>query len=154
MRLLNAGLTALTLAMGAAVAAPTLAQQEIDYGQQMVAYHINGNGGEEDRAYLGALRNVQNHINAVGQENLTAAVVMHGNGVNLLARALENDQLQSAVASLKGQGVTFQVCNNTLVGREIDWENDLYDVWETDIVPSGVAQLSYLQGQGYTYIKP
>ena len=136
------------------LAGPASSQQEIDYGQQMVAYHINEGGGEEDRAYLGALRNVQNHINAVGQENLTVAVVMHGNGVDLLARALENDQLQTAVASLKGQGVTFQVCNNTLVGRDIDWENDLYDVWETDIVPSGVAQLSYLQQQGYTYIKP
>ena len=46
------------------------------------------------------------------------------------------------------------MCNNTLVGRDISWEDDLYDVWEEDIVPSGVAELSRLQQMGYTYIKP
>ena len=62
--------------------------------------------------------------------------------------------LQTAVASLKGQAVNFHVCNNTLRGREISYENDLYDTWEDDIVPSGVAELSRLQQMGYTYIKP
>ena len=42
----------------------------------------------------------------------------------------------------------------TLRGREISYEDDLYDVWEEDIVPSGVAELSRLQQMGYTYIKP
>jgi intracellular sulfur oxidation DsrE/DsrF family protein len=46
------------------------------------------------------------------------------------------------------------VCNNTLKGRKISYENDLFDVYEEDIVPSGVAELSHLQLQGYTYIKP
>jgi intracellular sulfur oxidation DsrE/DsrF family protein len=62
--------------------------------------------------------------------------------------------MQTTVASLKGQNVSFHVCNNTLVGREISYETDLYDVWEEDIVPSGVAELSRLQQEGYTYIKP
>ena len=151
MRLLLTGLLAtVMLALGTMGA---LAQDD-RYGEQKVAYHINGNGGENDAAYIGALRNVQNHINAVGAENLTVAVVMHGNGVNMLANALANDTLQTAVSSLKGQGVTFVVCNNTLVGRDINWETDLYDVWEEDIVPSGVAELSHLQQQGYTYVKP
>ena len=147
-------LTGLAAAVMVLLGTVTLHAQDSEYGEQKVAYHINGNGGEENRAYLGALRNVQNHINAVGAENLTVAVVMHGNGVGLLSAALEDEQLQTAVSSLKGQGVKFQVCNNTLVGRNISWENDLYDVWEEDIVPSGVAQLSHLQQQGYTYVKP
>ena len=29
-----------------------------------------------------------------------------------------------------------------------------FDVFAEDIVPSGVAELSHLQMQGYTYIKP
>lgn len=124
------------------------------YAQQKVAYHVNGHGGEGGRAYLGALRNAQNHLNAVGQENVDIVVVMHGNGLGLLSAALENDKLRSSISSLKGQGVRFQVCNNTLVGRGIDWESDLYDVREEDIVPSGVAQLSHLQQQGFTYLKP
>ncbi|UWQ22416.1 DsrE family protein [Jannaschia sp. W003] len=142
------------LALGAAPAAVAQDAAAQAYAQQKVAYHVNGNGGEGDRAYLGALRNAQNHINAVGEGNVDLVVVMHGNGLGLLANALENDALKTAIASLKGQGVRFQVCNNTLVGRNIDWENDLYDVWEEDIVPSGVAQLSHLQQQGFTYLKP
>ena len=144
----------LTLA-GTATAMAQGAQPDTErYGQQKVVYHINGAGGEDNAAYKGALRNLQNHINAVGESNLEAAVVMHGNGVNLLMAAKDDDALQTTVGSLKGQGVKFLVCNNTLVGRNISWEDDLYDVWEEDIVPSGVAELSRLEGMGYTYIKP
>jgi hypothetical protein len=41
-----------------------------------------------------------------------------------------------------------------LVGRKISYENDLFEVFEDDIVPSGVAELSHLQQMGFTYIKP
>ena len=58
------------------------------------------------------------------------------------------------VTSLKSQNVSFQICNNTLKGRKLSYENDLFEVWEDDIVPSGVAELSHLQQKGYTYIKP
>lgn len=124
------------------------------YGTQKAVYHINYSGGDEAKAYLGALRNIQNHINAVGEENMEVRVVLHGNGVGLLAEALENETLQARVVELKGQNVLFNVCNNTLVGRKIDPDNDLFDVWEDDIVPSGVAEISYLQQQGFTYVKP
>jgi hypothetical protein len=81
-------------------------------------------------------------------------VILHGDGLGLLMAARTDVGLQTVVGGLKAQGVTFQVCNNTLRGREISYENDLYDVWEEDIVDSGVAELAHLQAQGYTYIKP
>lgn len=124
------------------------------YGKQKVVYHINYNGGEEDAAYRGALRNIQNHINAVGVDNMEIKVVLHGNGVSLLKSAKSNEKLQMDVTSLKTQNVAFNVCNNTLVGRKIDYNADLFEVFEDDIVPSGVAELSRLQQMGYTYIKP
>ena len=124
------------------------------YGQQKVVYHINYTGGEADKKYRGAMRNIQNHINAVGAENMDIKVVLHGNGLGLLMNAKSNDQLEGAVASLKSQNVAFQVCNNTLKGRKISYDKDLFDVYEEDIVPSGVAELSRLQQMGYTYIKP
>jgi hypothetical protein len=124
------------------------------YGPQKVVYHINYVGGDKDKKYVGALRNIQNHINAVGAENMNIKVVLHGNGLGLLKSAMTNDKLQGAVASLKSQDVAFNVCANTLKGRKISYEKDLFDVFEDDIVPSGVAELSYLQQQGYTYIKP
>lgn len=124
------------------------------YDVQKVVYHINQNGGEDSKYYKGALRNVQNHINAVGRDKIEVKVVMHGNGVELLRAAKTGQALQSEVTSLKTQNVTFLVCNNTLQGRDINPETDLFEVFEDEIVPSGVAELSHLQQQGYTYVKP
>lgn len=124
------------------------------YGQQKVVYHINGDGGPEGKLYKAALTNVQNHVNAVGRDNIEVKVVLHGDGLKLLMQAQDDVTLQSAVTSLKTQNVSFLVCNNTLTGRKIDFENDLFEVFEDDIVPSGVAELSHLQQQGYTYLKP
>lgn len=124
------------------------------YGKQKVVYHINYPGGEGGKKYHGALRNIQNHINAVGKDNLEVTVVMHGNGLGLLMQAKDDLKLQGNVSNLKTQNVAFNVCSNTLRGRKIDKDKDLFEVFDEDIVPSGVAEVSRLQGMGYTYIKP
>jgi intracellular sulfur oxidation DsrE/DsrF family protein len=154
MRLLSKVITAVTLVVGLAMAMIGTANAEARYSKQKVVYHINYNGGEDDKAYRGALRNIQNHINAVGAENMEIKVVLHGNGLGLLANAMTNEPLRGQVLSLKGQNVAVHVCNNTLKGRKISYQDDLFDVFEEDIVPSGVAELSHLQQMGYTYIKP
>ena len=142
----------LLVAMASTVATRTNAEDR--YGKQKVVYHINYNGGEDDKAYRAAMRNIQNHINAVGKDNIEIKVVLHGNGVNLLKDAVNNQKVQQDVLSLRSQQVKFQVCNNTLKGRKLSYENDLFEVFKDDIVPSGVAELSRLQQMGYTYIKP
>jgi intracellular sulfur oxidation DsrE/DsrF family protein len=132
------------------------------YGKQKVVYHINY---DNPKAQAGALRNIQNHINAVGAENMDIKVVMHGKGLTLLLEpdSAQNtklpagnatDTIQVKITGLKEQGVAFNVCANTLKGKNIDYQNDLYDVSKADIVPSGVAELAHLQSKGYTYIKP
>ena len=130
------------------------------YGKQKVVYHINY---DNPKAQAGALRNIGNHIRAVGAENLEAKVVMHGKGLSLLLspdsktklpKGNGNQDMQAKVSTLKDLGVSFKVCANTLKGKKISYENDLFDVEKADIVPSGVAELSALQMQGYTYIKP
>lgn len=129
--------------------------------KQKVVYHING---DDPKQQMSALGNIRNHINALGAENLDVKVVMHGDGLSLLLfpdqisktkmkAANGTEAMQVKVAGLKEQGVTFQVCNNTLKGRNIPLDA-LYDVKDADIVPSGVAQLAILQAQGYAYIKP
>jgi intracellular sulfur oxidation DsrE/DsrF family protein len=145
---------ALALIFTVNMATVSTANADARYGKQKVVYHINYEGGEKDKKYRGALRNIQNHINAVGAENLEVKVVLHGNGVGLLKSAKSNDKLQMDVTNLKTQNVTFNVCNNTLKGRKINAEADLFEVFEDNIVPSGVAELSRLQQMGYTYIKP
>lgn len=51
------------------------------YGKQKVVYHVNYDNAKKQS---GALRNIQNHINAVGADNLDIRVVMHGNGFSLI----------------------------------------------------------------------
>jgi intracellular sulfur oxidation DsrE/DsrF family protein len=132
------------------------------YGKQKVVYHINY---DDPKTQAGALRNIQNHINAVGAENLDLKVVMHGKGLTMLLtpdaaertklkQGNASDEIQAKITGLKDQGVGFQVCSNTLKGKKIDYTHDLYDVDDADIVPSGVAELARLQAMGYTYIKP
>ena len=113
----------------------------------------------------GALVNIQNHINAVGADNMDIRVVLHGNGLAVLMypdevegtkmkRGNATEEMQTRITGLKNQGVRFHICANTLKGRKINLEEDLYDATQDDVVPSGVAELSNLQIQGYTYIKP
>ena len=151
-----AGLVGLMALTGATV---TASEGE----KQKVVYHVNGDNPKQQ---AGALRNIQNHINAVGKENLDLRVVMHGNGVSMVLlpehlgnvkgfkNANADPQMQARIDGLKDQGVSFKVCANTLKGRKVNRENDLYMVEEGDIVPSGVAELAILQGQGFSYIKP
>ena len=138
----------------AATAPVTPATAESRYGKQKVVYHINYMGGPKSKKYLGAMRNVQNHINAVGADKLDIRVVLHGNGVYILRDAVKNLRLQGAISNLKNQKVGFYICANTLRGRKINFETDLFEAHAEDIVPSGVAELAHLQGKGYTYIKP
>ena len=132
------------------------------YGKQKVVYHINYDSA---KAQAGALRNIQNHINAVGKENLDLKVVLHGKGLTLLLEPGSSgktkfqagnatDTITAKIAGLKGQGVDFNVCANTLRGKKVSYEEDLYDVSKGDIVPSGVAEVSKLQAKGYAYIRP
>ena len=111
------------------------------------------------------MNNIQNHINAVGADNMDIRVVMHGNGLAMLMypdevkgtkmkRGNANEEMQTRITGLKNQGVRFHVCTNTLKGCNINLEEDLYDATQDDAVPSGVAEFSNLQIQGYTYIKP
>jgi intracellular sulfur oxidation DsrE/DsrF family protein len=141
----------------------TAAQANDRYGKQKVVYHINY---DNPKKQAGALRNIQNHINAVGAENLDLKVVLHGNGLALLLEpdalarlkkfkyANANEGMTAKIDGLKNQGIEFNVCANTVRGRKVDVETDLYNVDKGDIVPSGVAEVARLQQMGYAYIKP
>lgn len=133
------------------------------YGKQKVVYHINY---DNPKKQAGALRNIQNHINAVGAENLDLKVVLHGHGLAMLLEpdslekltkfkhANANDKMTAKIDGLKDQGISFNVCANTVRGRKVDLETDLYNVESNDIVPSGVAEVARLQSLGYAYVKP
>lgn len=143
--------------------ASSSAQANERYGEQKVVYHINY---DDAKRQAKVLHNIQNNINAVGADHMKIKVVLHGNGLSLLLlpKALKShpkfnaanatSEMQQKIDSLKMQGVVFDVCANTLKGKKVDYTKDLYDVDPKDIVPSGVAELVYLQQHGYAYLRP
>lgn len=163
MKLLNIQLLSAFLMGLCLLMTTTVHADDNGYGKQKVVYHINYDNPKQQ---TGALRNVQNHINAVGAENLDLKIVLHGNGLALLLdpEALVNlkkfkhanadEKMTAKIDNLKSQGVTFNVCANTVRGRKVNLETDLYNVDKKDVVPSGVAEVARLQGMGYSYIKP
>lgn len=49
---------------------------------------------------------------------------------------------------LRGAGVKFAVCNNTLKGMDLDWHT-LDGVKEQDIVPAGFLEVGWLANHGW-----
>ncbi|MEX8193542.1 DsrE family protein [Comamonas guangdongensis] len=134
-------LIALGFALCTAVAA---AQDHIK-----VVYHVNT--GVETAAAI--LSNISNELNASPTDRIV--VVTHGPGIDFLlndAKDSKGREFSGQVSALAGRGVEFKVCNNTLQTRHIDAANLLM---ETQIVPSGVAEVARLQArEGFVYLKP
>ncbi|MEH3116268.1 MAG: DsrE family protein [Methylorubrum populi] len=123
------------------------------YTPQKVVYHNDGAPPDNDAYFKRLLGNIRNHVEALGKDKVEIRVVDHGDGLVLFQMAKDDRDLAGRIDALKGMGVRFLICNNTLTERKIDWHG-LYGVKEDDIVPSGVAELARLQGMGFTYIHP
>jgi intracellular sulfur oxidation DsrE/DsrF family protein len=119
------------------------------YKTQKVVYHMN----DLNWGYRG-LRNMKNHLNALGDENLDAIMVFHSSGGFILVDGKTDkkghafgDQIQA----LANRGVKFRLCANTVRGKKIP--KDKINL-NAEIIPSGVAEVAELQHQGYVYVKP
>jgi uncharacterized protein len=113
-----------------------------------VVYHVNDSANAVD-----ALRNANNHLEADPTAKIT--FVTHSNGIDFLlegAADKNGNPYNINVEKLMAKGVTFDVCNVTLVRRKIDPKSVLTG---SKIVPSGVAEVARLQAmEGYVYLKP
>lgn len=119
------------------------------YMQQKVIYHVN-----DVNTAFGAMRNVKNHLNALGKENVEIIVVTHSSGGLALVDGTEDkkgNRFEETVQSLANDGVKFQLCANTIRGLKIDKSKINLNA---EVVPSGVAHVAHLQQQGYQYVKP
>ena len=150
-RLLPAILLMLGLGVGSALAAGEAPPGY--YTPQKVAYHNDGAPPDNGAYFKRLLGNIRNHVEALGKDKVEIRVVDHGDGLILFQMAKQDHDLAERIDALKGLGVRFLICNNTLTERKIDWHG-LYGVQEEDIVPSGVAELARLQGLGFAYVHP
>ena len=55
------------------------------------------------------------------------------------------------IASLANRGVKFTICANTIRGKKIN-KNLINE--NAEVIPSGVAEVAFLQQKGYMYVKP
>lgn len=115
--------------------------------EEKVVYHVNDSANARV-----AMNNVNNHLNAAPDAKIV--VVTHGKGIDFLLNDAKDDKGEFApvVAGLKGKGVDFRVCNNTLKSRKLETSAVIP---EATVVPSGVAEIGRMQAQeGYVYLKP
>lgn len=119
------------------------------FRSQKVVYHIN-----DLNTAIGSLRNVQNHLDAVGDKNSEIIVVTHSSGAFALVDGSQDSNgqsFESTVQQLATRGVKFEICGNTIRGKKIDKTKINLNA---QVVPSGVARLIDLQQRGYNYLKP
>jgi intracellular sulfur oxidation DsrE/DsrF family protein len=117
---------------------------------QKVVYHINSNNL---MIIGGALRNIQNHINAVGADKLTIVVVVHSGGHFMFRKGKTTRAILAKIKSLKMQGVKFGLCAITLQRKKLTLK-DMIGIKKAELIGSGVAELGRLQMLGFAYIKP
>ena len=125
------------------------------YLKSKVVYHVNN-----IHTATGAFRNAKNHLNAVGDKNIEMIVVTHSSGAFALvdgAMGKKNKKtgkvynFADTIASLSNRGVKFTICANTIRGKKIN-KNLINE--NAEIIPSGVAEVAFLQQKGYVYVKP
>jgi hypothetical protein len=119
------------------------------YKAQKVAYHMN----DINWGYRG-LRNIKNHLNALGDENVEIIAVMHSSGGFILVDGKTDKKGHSftgMINELANRGVKFAICANTIRGKKIP--KDKINL-HAEVVPSGVAEIAELQYKGYVYVKP
>jgi intracellular sulfur oxidation DsrE/DsrF family protein len=136
-------LTALAVITSARAAAGATQESE-----DKVVYHLSD--GLEQAS--NGLRNVGNHLEV--NPNAKIVVVSHARGVDFLmkdAKDKNGAKYEDLVEQLKLRGVQFDVCEITLRNRKLSKDQFIEYV---AYVPSGVAEISRLQHQGYAYLKP
>lgn len=122
------------------------------YVFQRVVYQNDG-GLPDNRAYFGRiLHHITAHI-AATDGKVEIRVVNFASGVTMFQMARTDKELGAQIDGLRAKGVKFLICHNTLNAMGLKPE-DLYGVKPEDVVPSGVAEIARLQGQGFVYIHP
>lgn len=132
--------------------AQTAAPDANYYTFQKVVYQNDG-GMPDNKAYFHRLlHHIAAHIKATSGE-VEIRVVNFAGGVQMLLMARDDAELAAQIDDLRVRGVRFLICHNTIEGMKLT-AADLYHVPDSDVVPSGVAEIARLQGMGFVYIHP
>jgi intracellular sulfur oxidation DsrE/DsrF family protein len=144
MRTIFCGLSSVFILFGS-LAAPSFAA-----GPTEVVYHID----DADSQGIKGLRNIRNHLDVSPKTKII--VVTHANGVDIMMDGTKDKkggiEYAPLVSALKSRGVRFEVCEITLINRNLKKDQLILDA---DFTPSGVVRVADLQYQNrFAYIKP
>jgi intracellular sulfur oxidation DsrE/DsrF family protein len=123
------------------------------YDEQKVVYHVTQRPGFREGAYRSALTQIANHMAAVSEGFIEVKVILQGEGINLLTSARETPEIAREIDRLKARGVTFLVCQNTVITHDIDPKRELYGYRAADMVPYSMAEIAALVQKGFVYVR-
>jgi len=114
-----------------------------------IVVHVDRNDALTQKLVL---KNVANVVKHYGEDNVKIEVVAYGPGLQLLVKGTPNADLVRTMA--QEDNIRFSACNNTIqaIIAKTGEAPDLID--GVIVVPSGVARITDLEEDGYTYVRP
>lgn len=104
---------------------------------------------EDPQFWQFRLRNIANGMK-VAQSlggSMQTRVVLYSGGVKMLTLPMD-PKVKEAIDAAREEGVHFYVCDFSLKGMNQDF-HELYGVSESDVVPSGFAEVGWLANHGW-----
>ncbi len=115
------------------------------WAQAKVVFQVSDNDPAKWNLTLNNVRNVQNDL---GEDKVTAEVVVYGPGIGMLK---SDSPVAKRVADALGKNVKVVACENTMKAQKLTYDDMLPKI---GYVPAGVVELIQRQADGYAYIKP
>ncbi len=113
-----------------------------------VVYHLS----DLDKVSF-VLGNIQNHIDGVGgPDNVTIALVVHGQALRAFHSALANPDITHRVGQFAKAGLELAACGNTMKAQNVTLSDLLPGFISAD--RGGVVRIAELQSRGYVYLRP
>ncbi len=113
-----------------------------------VVYHLS----DLDKVSL-VLGNIQNHLDGVGgPDNVTIALVVHGQALRAFHLASANPDTARRVGQFSRAGLEFAACGNTMKSQNVGLKDLLPGFVAAET--GGVVRIAELQSRGYLYLRP
>ncbi|WP_166304117.1 DsrE family protein [Bradyrhizobium sp. 2S1] len=113
-----------------------------------VVYHLD----DLDKVNF-VIGNIQNHLDGVGgPDNVTIALVVHGQALKAFHSAGANPVLAKRVGQFTGSGIELAACRNTMKSQNIGLKDLLPGFVAAE--RGGVVRLAELHSQSYLYLGP
>ena len=113
-----------------------------------MVYHLN----DLDKVSF-VVGNIQNHLDGVGgPDNVTIALVVHGQALRAFHAASANPDLSKHVGQFSKAGLELAACGNTMKSQKVGLARLLPGFVAAD--QGGVVRIAELQSQGYLYLRP